>query len=203
MMRGRITTCVDLHCLCAGAQLYLHALSHHVSLREPIMQTRRKKVSAALGVNWKDSNHLDTIIDDEWKCIETSLAGLVCVRTHMQTDLSETMMSWCFLIVSFRSMCWASRWCLGLRRKSGDICVANASGSCSFPFPFFSLWQRCAENNNRKMVLAPKWNLQRGASCLLAGAGSFALEEQIQTWNTLFAHWTGSNKATAVTSLLK
>lgn len=122
-------------------------------------------------------------------------------NTHADRAEWNNVMSWCFLIVSFQSMCQAARWSLGLRRKSGDICVGNASGCCSFPFPFFSHWQRCAENNNRKMVLAPKWNLQRGASCLLAGAGSFALEEQIQTWNTLFAHWTGSNKATAVTSL--
>lgn len=49
------------------------------------------------------------------------------------------------------------------------------------------------------MVLAPKWNLRHKhhrAGCGLAGPGCFALEKQIQTWNTLLALWTGSNKAT-------
>lgn len=61
-----------------------------------------------------------------------------------------------------------------------------------------SLWWRCAESDSPKMVLAPKLNLlhkHHRADCLLAGAGCFALEKQIQTRNTLLVLWTASNKA--------
>lgn len=61
-----------------------------------------------------------------------------------------------------------------------------------------SLWWPCAESDSRKMVLAPKLNLQHThhrADCLLAAAGRFALEKQIQTQNTWLVLWTASIKA--------
>lgn len=190
--------------------------------------SKSKNVLLALGINWrKDSNSPDFIIHDGWNCalkiFNTKSRYTTRAESVTYTNLDErkgchdaSFHLFLMLVVGqcARRPSGGSDWETNRNQKPVVWGVPQGVIHFLLTFPFYvffpllpvSLWWRCAENDSRKMVLAPKWNLRHKhhrAGCPLAGAGCFALEKQIQTGNSLLAHWTASNTATLTFFFLK